>query len=314
MSTLTDVEIDAEMSNGNLIKNGDRGQLSGAFYELRMGNVYYDLTENDHPIRLNAGEEVLIKPGHRVVLITQEELIVPDEMVVRVVSKGSLFSIGLSAVATYADPGFSGRMGIVTQNVSDRYLLLPQGESIAKAEFTKLSGKVNRSYKGQHGYQTKIWPIQHHLKKTYAEVASHPRIGSANVEPYRPLSQAMTSGKAHVEFSALVARQIEADRRRGFAVDFKDDLGRLAQVEKDLVGLVGEVGEFANLLKKVGLAASHSNYSGPNLDEASDQLREELADALIYLIRLTVLLRGDVEGELLRKMELNEGRYSSLEK
>lgn len=74
-----------------------------------MGNVYYDLTEGDQPIAIAAGQDILIKPGHRVVLITHEELAVPDDVLARVVSKGSLFSIGLSTVATYADPGSPGR-------------------------------------------------------------------------------------------------------------------------------------------------------------------------------------------------------------
>jgi dCTP deaminase len=67
------------------------------------------------------------------VLITAEDLAIPDDILVRVVSKGSLFSIGLSPVATYADPGFTGNLGIVTENISDKYVELPQGEAIAKA-------------------------------------------------------------------------------------------------------------------------------------------------------------------------------------
>lgn len=190
MNTLTDGEIDAEVSNGRLIKNGDLRQLTGACYELRMGNVYYDLTESDRPIEVAHGQGILIKPGHRVVLITHEELDVPDDILARVVSKGSLFSIGLSPVATYADPGFSGQMGIVTQNISDRYILLPQLESIAKADFTKLSGNVNHPYRGQHGYQTQIWPIKHHLQKSHAEVADDPRVDSEKIEAYRIMPKA----------------------------------------------------------------------------------------------------------------------------
>ncbi len=56
------------------------------------------------------------------------------------VCKGSLFSIGLSHVATYADPGFKGNLGIVTQNLSDKYIVPPPGEQIAKIDFTQLSG------------------------------------------------------------------------------------------------------------------------------------------------------------------------------
>jgi NTP pyrophosphatase (non-canonical NTP hydrolase) len=117
-----------------------------------------------------------------------------------------------------------------------------------------------------------------------------------------------------MELSTLVDLQISADRRRGFQVDFDSDPERLAQLEKDLIGLLGEVGEFANVLKKVRLAITHSGYEGPTLEEAKPNLREELSDALIYLIRLSVVLGGDLETDLVDKMKVNELRYSSLER
>src|SRR5262249_10836554 len=101
MSTLSDTDIHQEMTSGRLINDGDPAQAVGASYELRLGNTYYDLTEGDDPITVPAGGTVLVKPGHRVVLITHEEVAVPTNVLARVISKGSLFSIGLSPVATY---------------------------------------------------------------------------------------------------------------------------------------------------------------------------------------------------------------------
>lgn len=117
-----------------------------------------------------------------------------------------------------------------------------------------------------------------------------------------------------MDLSALVEQQISADRRRGFQVDFDTDDERVAQLEKDLVGLFGEVGEFANLLKKVRLGVSHADYEGPSLSEATPEMCEELADALIYLMRLSVILGEDLETTLIRKMQFNEARYGSLER
>jgi len=117
-----------------------------------------------------------------------------------------------------------------------------------------------------------------------------------------------------MDFSALVERQISADRRRGFQVDFDSDAERVAQLEKDLVGLLGEVGEFANVLKKVSLGMTHTGYKGPSLNKVASSMREELADALIYLMRLSVVLGGDLEADLIQKMRVNESRYGSLER
>jgi dCTP deaminase len=181
------------MLRGDLIRDGIDVQIGPSCYELRMGSIYYDLTEGDKRIDASGHGTVLIKPGHRVVLITEEQLAVPHDIVARVTSKGSLFSVGLTPVSTYADPGFTGNLGIVTQNVSDKYIVLPIGESIAKIDFSNLSGSVRQPYRGQHGYQTKIWPIKHQLQKTYEEVRSDPRVESEEQEARRLLPPATAS-------------------------------------------------------------------------------------------------------------------------
>lgn len=182
--TLNDGDIEAEIAAGRLIENAAVGGSAGACYELRMGAVYYDLTEGGRRFALNPGEVALIKPGHRVVLITAEVLNIPDDILVRVISKGALFSVGLSPVATYADPGFNGNLGIVTQNISDKFIELPQGEAIAKADFTRLTGPAANLYQGQHGFQMGIWPIKTHLQKAYHEVANDPRVLSEQEEAF----------------------------------------------------------------------------------------------------------------------------------
>ena len=214
---LTDGEIAAEMAAGRLVRNGEQVQLGPACYELRMGQIYYDLTEGARRFDVGEAGKVLIKPGHRVVLITQEELIVPPDIIARIISKGSLFSVGLSPVCTYADPGFPGNLGVVTQNISDKYIELPVGESIAKVDFARLSKPVDHPYQGQHGYQTEIWPIKHHLQKTYAEVSRDPRVDSEEVEAYKLLPQAtadllrsMEKRQRFIDVAIIVAVLINA--------------------------------------------------------------------------------------------------------
>jgi dCTP deaminase len=112
--TLTDRDIAEAIAKESLVLEADKNRIGAACYELRMGSVYYDLTEADRRIEVGDGEKILIKPGHRVVLITLERLVVPPDILARVVSKGSLFTVGLSPVCTYADPGFQGNLGIVS--------------------------------------------------------------------------------------------------------------------------------------------------------------------------------------------------------
>jgi NTP pyrophosphatase (non-canonical NTP hydrolase) len=123
----------------------------------------------------------------------------------------------------------------------------------------------------------------------------------------------MESERVNMQFKAIVDKQIAADRRRGFPVDFNSDVERQAQLAKDLIGLMGEIGEFANLVKKVGLRIAHTGYDGPSLEDASDKLREELADSIIYIIRLSAILGADLEQDVLAKMQRNDIRYRSFE-
>jgi NTP pyrophosphatase (non-canonical NTP hydrolase) len=116
-----------------------------------------------------------------------------------------------------------------------------------------------------------------------------------------------------MHLAELVNRQAAADRRRGFALDFDSEADRYAQLAKDLVGLMGEIGEFANLVKKLELRLEHEKYAGPSFEDAVGDLREELADATIYIMRLSVLIGADFEQDILKKMAQNEDRYKTLE-
>lgn len=116
-----------------------------------------------------------------------------------------------------------------------------------------------------------------------------------------------------MNLAELIDQQIERDRRRGFPVDFDQEKERVDQMMRDLVGLLGEVGEFANLLKKVGLGQTTPRYAGPKLIDVKSALREELADAAIYVFRLATILGADLEQDVVEKMRKNDERYRSLD-
>jgi NTP pyrophosphatase (non-canonical NTP hydrolase) len=116
-----------------------------------------------------------------------------------------------------------------------------------------------------------------------------------------------------MDLAALMKIQITADEERGFPVRFSGDRERVMQLMKDLVGLFGEIGEFSNLIKKIEIKLDRPAYDGPSLAESRDQLREEVIDSFIYLIRLAAILETDLEVELLNKMKNNQERYKPLE-
>lgn len=185
IGTLNDIAIETLCSKGILVsRNYKPENVSQACYELSAGNIYYDITQNFKRIDISEEgfEYILIKPKQSVVIITKEELNIPDNVIGRVLTKGNLFSIGLLPVNTYADPGFQGNLGIILHNNSINYLKLKEDELIAKIEFSALQEPVNTRYNGQHGYKTKIWPIPVEYSLTDDEIRTDARIGTAESE------------------------------------------------------------------------------------------------------------------------------------
>ncbi|BBM18946.1 hypothetical protein G15_2617 [Enterococcus avium] len=152
-------------------------------YELRASNTYYKPyeSESSRKVVVKKGDYILIKPNQMVVIISKEDLNIPDNVVGRILTKGKLFSIGLLPVNTYADPGFRGNMGIVFSNLSNNYIKIYPDDPIAKIEFSKLIDRVSEPYSGQHGYESEIWPIPTDMILSKSEIKKDKRISSIQI-------------------------------------------------------------------------------------------------------------------------------------
>lgn len=88
---LSDKDVREQIQLNKIIVNGfDPNHPKGASYGLTASDSYFDLTE-DPSLKITAknedGKRILIKPLHKVVLITQEELDIPNNMLGRVATK-----------------------------------------------------------------------------------------------------------------------------------------------------------------------------------------------------------------------------------
>ena len=102
-----------------------------------------------------------------------------------------------------------------------------------------------------------------------------------------------------------------ADYQREFDEKYfgywNDKVGKLEFLQSMVVALIGEVGEFANIVKKVN---RDNKILGKNLDEKTiEKLREELTDCFIYIIILSNHLNMDLEKEYYKKTKLNKKRF-----
>lgn len=160
--TLNDVEIkELAQAKQLIVENYKEENVKQACYETRVGNEYFVINGTDSKkIELKEDGEIVFRPHQTIVVISKEKFVIPNNILARFLTKGSLFSLGFIPVNTYADPGFEGHMGIVMTNASNNYVKMRNGDVIAKVEFSRLQNAVQHSYHGQHGYETGIWPLK----------------------------------------------------------------------------------------------------------------------------------------------------------
>lgn len=106
-------------------------------------------------------------------------------------------------------------------------------------------------------------------------------------------------------FSELCDIQRDFDKKHSvagnsFYVDINED--NLKDLEHLIVCLLGELGEFSNLVKKV------VRGDAP-LNEMKSEIDEEFADTFIYLIKIANQFNIDLETEFLKKMSKNRSRF-----
>lgn len=183
VGTLSDNEILKLVEDNKLIiENFDSSNIKQACYELRASNIYHDISAGNKKVIIQGDDYILIKPKQLIVIITEERLCLPDDILGRILTKGKLFSLGLLPVNTYADPGFKGKLGIVFHNFSNSYLKIKPKDRIAKIEFSKLSEPVLAGYVGQHNYESEVWPINNEMILSEEEIKLDRRIKSPREE------------------------------------------------------------------------------------------------------------------------------------
>ena len=108
-----------------------------------------------------------------------------------------------------------------------------------------------------------------------------------------------------MNLSELIARQNDFDKAHESRKPFFVSIGEnnLEDLEHLVVCLVGEVGEFANILKKVV-------RGDLSFEAARPSLSEELADVFIYLVKIASQTDIDLEASFLKKLDINKMRFS----
>ena len=161
---LPDRHIEFFCTQGLLIAEGfDPGQLDGCSYEFRVGTIGYTYDYPKKKTQRYKADEHIINPFETITILTLEKVNLDTKHFLSLMSKGSLFSLGLSAVCTAADPGFRGYLGITLTNLGLRPVHLSRGTGFVKGVFHRLEAEATRHYVGQHGDATMSWPYPTHF-------------------------------------------------------------------------------------------------------------------------------------------------------
>ena len=118
-----------------------------------------------------------------------------------------------------------------------------------------------------------------------------------------------------MNISELIKMQRAFDENHGFNPQIGNEKELFELISKDLIGLVGEIGEFANLCKKVNFQIDHiQQINTEEVIQKKQLMKEELVDIWIYFIRICNYLKVDFETEYLKKLEINKTKFEKFTK
>ncbi len=106
----------------------------------------------------------------------------------------------------------------------------------------------------------------------------------------------------------IIEKQREYDEEYGWEWRDLDHDERLQALQYLVIGLSEEVGEVCGPVKKM-LRDSRLDDVEFDFDKVREEVREEVADIQIYLIKLADVLGIDLEEEHHSKTEKNKDRY-----
>jgi deoxycytidine triphosphate deaminase len=139
----------------------DFNRVKSGAYELSLGNEVFrtDSKDKKKEILKDDKEQVTINPGQFALLLTEEELNIPKDIIAFISIKAKIKLRGLINVSGFhVDPGFKGKLVFSVYNAGTSPISLEKGEPYFLIWFAelKLSDKETETYNGEHKNQNSI--------------------------------------------------------------------------------------------------------------------------------------------------------------
>lgn len=118
-----------------------------------------------------------------------------------------------------------------------------------------------------------------------------------------------------MDIEDFLSTQKAFDTKHGWSLKNGSAHEKLEFINKDIIGIIGEIGEFSNLIKKLNILAERENPEELELalKGKQNQLEEELIDSFIYLLRIATHLDVDITKTYLNKININKRRFAKFE-
>lgn len=122
-----------------VITNIDWKNYGGWQFDLNLGNEAF-VTGFDEPIILGEGEHLTIRSGSFALLMTNEEIRMPYDLMGFIAVKFSYKKLGLINISGFhVDPGYKGKLIFSVYNAGPNDILMKQGEPVFSIFFQKLT-------------------------------------------------------------------------------------------------------------------------------------------------------------------------------
>ena len=111
-----------------------------------------------------------------------------------------------------------------------------------------------------------------------------------------------------MHISEIMKMHENFENRHGWNARIGDKFSKafMDMIFREVVLMAGELGEFANKAKKM-------RREGEWTESDIAELREELTDIFMYLLKTAATLDMDIEKEYLEKLKRNEERFKRFE-
>lgn len=157
---LTTQEIRERLRKDKIIDYWKPENVKQAHYELHLGDEVYLSTQREPRKLSDAHPYVTIKPGEFALLLTEEEIRMPDDLIGLITIRLKYKRLGLINISGFhVDPGYKGKIMFAVYNAGPHPVTLRKGDSIFMIFFAKLSEKDAKPYEhGEHKEIKKIRP------------------------------------------------------------------------------------------------------------------------------------------------------------